>query len=56
MSKFEILCSEMVSYRVIVEAVNEDEAIEMVYNGQAPLGEPVEGDNFEIDQVLEIAE
>ena len=51
MSKFEILCSETVAYRVVVEAESMEEAIDQVLRGTVDLGEPVEGDNFEIDEV-----
>jgi len=51
MSKFEILCSETVAYRVVVEAESMEEAIDQVLRGEIDLGEPVEGDNFEIDEV-----
>jgi hypothetical protein len=52
--KFEILCSETTCYRVTVEAESEDAAREMVMSGQADIGEPYDGDNFSIDDVLEI--
>ena len=51
MSKFEILCSETVAYRVVVEAESMEEAMDRVLSGAVDLGEPVEGDNFAIDEV-----
>jgi hypothetical protein len=54
--KFQILCSETVSYRVTVEAESEDAARELVENGEVELGNPVDGDNFAIDDIQEIAE
>jgi hypothetical protein len=51
MSKFEILCSETVCYRVVVEAESMEEAIDQVLRGTVDLGNPVDGDNFEIDEV-----
>lgn len=52
MSKFEILCSETVAYRVVVEAESMEEAIDLVLRGTVDLGEPVDGDNFSIDEVV----
>ena len=52
MSKFEILCSETVAYRVVVEAESAEAAEELIYSGEVDLGEPVEGDNFEVDEVF----
>jgi hypothetical protein len=54
--KFDILCSETVCYRVVVEAESEVAARELVENGEVELGNPVDGDNFEVDEILEIAE
>ena len=56
MSKFEILCSETVAYRVVVEAESMEEAIDQVLRGAVDIGEPVEGDNFEIDEVNTLEE
>jgi len=52
--KFEILCSETVCYRFTVEAESEDQARDMVMSGTANIGEPYDGDNFAIDDILEI--
>jgi hypothetical protein len=52
MSKFQVLCSETVCYRVVVEAESEDAARELVQSGEVELGNPVDGDNFEIDEVV----
>lgn len=54
MSKFQVLCSETVCYRVVVEADSEDQARELVESNTIDLGDPVDGDNFEIDDILEI--
>ena len=54
--KFEILCSETVCYRLTVEAESEDQAREMVMSGTADIGEPYDGDNFAIDEIVEIKE
>jgi hypothetical protein len=51
MSKFQVLCSETVCYRVVVEADSAEEAEQMVADGLVDLGNPVDGDNFEIDKV-----
>jgi hypothetical protein len=55
MSKFRVYCSETVSYMVEVEAESAEQAEELVFNGEIDLGEPVEGDNFEVDEVCLIA-
>ena len=52
MSKFRVYCSETVSYMVEVEAESADQARELIFNGEVDLGEPVDGDNFEIDEVF----
>ena len=51
MSKFIVHASETVAYRVVVEAEDEDQAREMVENGDVDLGSPVDVSNFEIDAV-----
>ena len=51
MSKFQVLCSKTVCYRVVVEADSAEEAEQMVADGLVDLGNPVDGDNFEIDKV-----
>jgi hypothetical protein len=56
MSKFEILCSETVASRVVVEAESMEEAIDQVLRGAVDLVKPVEGDNFEIDEVNTLEE
>ena len=52
MSKFQVLCSETVCYRVVVEAESEEAARELVASGEVDIGSPVDGDNFEIDEVM----
>ena len=51
MNKFIVHASETVAYRVVVEAEDEDQAREMVENGDVDLGSPVDDSNFEIDAV-----
>jgi len=52
MSKFRVYCSETVAYRVEVEAESAEAAKELVASGEVDLGDPVDGDNFEIDEVM----
>jgi hypothetical protein len=52
MSKFRVYCSETVTYMVEVEAESAEHAEELVFNGEIDLGDPVDGDNFAIDEVL----
>ena len=52
MSKFRVYCSETVSYMVEVEAESVEAAEELVGSGEIDLGDPVDGDNFAIDEVL----
>jgi len=52
MSKFHVMCSETVWYRVEVEADSEEEARRYVETGMVELGEPYDGANFEIDDVV----
>lgn len=52
MSKFHVMCSETVWYRVEVEADTAEEAREYVETGMVDLGEPYDGANFEIDEVI----
>lgn len=52
MSKFRVYCSETVTYMVEVEAESAEAAEELIYNGDVDLGEPIEGDNFEVDEVV----
>ena len=54
MSKFRVYCSETVSYMVEVEAESAEHAEELVASGEIDPGEPVDGDNFGIDQVESI--
>ena len=54
MSKFQVLCSETVCYRVVVEADSAEQAEELVASGVVDLGNPVDGDNFEIDEVMSL--
>jgi len=55
MSKFRVYCSETVTYMVEVEAESAEQAEELVANGEIDLGDPVDGDNFEVDEVCLIA-
>jgi hypothetical protein len=52
MSKFHVMCSETVWYRVEVEADTAEEARELVETGMVDLGDPYDGANFEIDEVV----
>lgn len=52
MSKFQVLCSETVCYRVVVEADSAEEAQQYVSTGMVDLGEPYDSANFEIDEVV----
>ena len=54
MSKFRVYCSETVSYMVEVEAESAEQAEELVGSGEIDLGEPVDGDNFQIDEVFKL--
>lgn len=52
MAKFRVYCSETVTYVVEVEAESALAAEEVVFSGQVELGDPVDGDNFSIDEVM----
>ena len=52
MSKFHVMCSETVWYRVEIEADTAEEARELVETGMVDLGEPNMSANFEIDEVI----
>jgi len=52
MSKFRVYCSETVTYRVEVEAESAEQAEELVASGEIDLGDPIDGDNFQIDEVV----
>jgi len=52
MSKFRVYCSETVTYMVEVEAESAEQAEELVGSGAVDLGDPVDGDNFQIDEVV----
>ena len=52
MPKFRVMCSETVWYRVEVETESAEEARELVETGMVDLGEPYDGANFEIDEVI----
>jgi hypothetical protein len=54
MSKFHVMCSETVWYRVEVDADTAEEARELVETGMVDLGEPYDGANFEIDEVVDL--
>lgn len=54
MSKFRVYCSETVSYMVEVEAETAEAAEELVSSGAVDLGDPVDGDNFAIDEVFKL--
>jgi nicotinate-nucleotide pyrophosphorylase len=53
MSKFRVYCSETVTYMVEVEAESAEQAEELVGSGAVDLGDPVDGDNFQIDEISE---
>ena len=53
MSKFRVYCSETVTYMVEVEAESAEAAEELVTSGAVDIGEPVDGGNFQIDEVSE---
>jgi hypothetical protein len=52
MSKFRVYCSEIVTYMVEVEAESAEQAEELVGSGEIDLGDPVDGNNFQIDEVV----
>ena len=52
MAKFRVMCSETVWYRVEVNADTAEQARELVETGMVDLGEPYDGANFEIDEVV----
>ena len=52
MSKFRVYCSETVTYMVEVEAESAEQAEELIGSGEIDLGDPVDGDNFQIDEVV----
>jgi hypothetical protein len=52
MSKFHVMCSETVWYRVEVDADTAEQAHELVETDMVELGEPYDGANFEIDEVV----
>ena len=52
MSKFRVYCSETVTYMVEVDAESAEQAEELVGSGSVDLGDPVDGDNFTIDEVV----
>ena len=52
MSKFRVYCSETVTYMVEVEAESAEHAEELVGSGAVDIGDPVDGDNFAIDEVV----
>jgi len=54
MSKFRVYCSETVTYMVEVEAESAEQAEELVGSGAVDLGDPVDGDNFQIDEVVSV--
>jgi hypothetical protein len=56
MPKFHVMCSETVWYRVEVEADTAEEARQCVETGMVDLGEPYDGANFEIDEVVALEE
>jgi len=51
MSKFRVYCSETVCYQVEVEAESAEDAREQVMSGEVDLGNPTDGDNFDIDEI-----
>ena len=52
LAKFRVYCSETVTYMVEVEAESAEAAEELVASGVVDLGDPVDGDNFGIDEVV----
>jgi hypothetical protein len=42
----------MVTYMVEVEAESAESAEQLVFDGQVELGDPVDGNNFQIDEVV----
>jgi len=54
MPKFRVYCSETVTYMVEVEAESAEVAEELVGSGAVDLGNPVDGDNFNIDEVISV--
>ena len=54
MSKFRVYCSETVTYMVEVEAKSAEHAEELVASGEIDLGDPVDGDNFAIDEIFKL--
>ena len=50
MNKYRVTCSELVFYEVEVEAESEQDAMEIVSfsDENLNLGEPVDGENFEV--------
>lgn len=53
MTKYWVYSSEMVYYITAVEADSKEEAVEKVENGDVELGEPTDGDAWEITDVVE---
>ena len=54
--KFEITSSETVIYITTVEANSEQEAKDKLLNGDVELGDPEDGEGFQIDSVNLIEE
>ena len=52
MGEYWVYSSETVSYRTRVEAETEEEAAELVQNGDVDLGEAQDADGFQIDAVV----
>lgn len=51
MPKFTVYATETVSYVFEVEAASEEEAREMVYDGEAIIGEPDDAYDFEVNAI-----
>jgi hypothetical protein len=56
MNKYRLFASETVYYALVVEAESEDEARELVYDGQIDFDfkDIIEGNDFNLDRVEEI--
>lgn len=54
MPKFEVLSSEKVFYKTIVEAKDAEEASRLVTMDLMDLGKPFDSENFQVDEVKEV--
>lgn len=53
MKKFRILASETVCYSFVIEADTREQAQDMIDQGDYDTGAPYDGDNFEVDSIIE---